>query len=66
MYARPDTEAELMAALQEIGRDGGSIDSAASASTFGGAPEREDDGTGSRSDRGDGDPRGRLAVDDES
>ena len=44
MYARPDTEAELMAALQEIGSDGGSIDLAGLDLTFGGAPG---DGDGS-------------------
>ncbi|MGE5689968.1 MAG: hypothetical protein ACM33B_05375, partial [Pseudomonadota bacterium] len=38
MYARPDTEAELMAALQEIGSDGGSVDLAGLDLTFGGQP----------------------------
>jgi hypothetical protein len=46
MYARPDTEAELMAALQEIGSDGGSIDLAGLDLTFGGTPG---DGDGSPS-----------------
>jgi len=46
MYARPDTEAELMAALQEIGSDGGSIDLAGLDLTFGGAPG-DGDGDGS-------------------
>ena len=44
MYARPDTEAELMAALQEIGTDGGSIDLAGLDLTFGGAPGDGDGG----------------------
>ncbi len=59
MYARPDTEAELMAALQEIGSDGGSIDLAGLDLTFGGAPGRRGRVA---DDRGDGDPRGRRAV----
>ena len=45
MYARPDTEAELLAALQEIGSDGGSIDLAGLDLTFGGAPGDGRDGS---------------------
>ena len=40
MYARPETEAELLAALQEIGDDGGRSTSPALGLDFGGEPER--------------------------
>jgi DNA-directed RNA polymerase subunit beta' len=44
MYARPETEAELRAALEEIGADGGSLSLADLGIDFGGEPERIDDG----------------------
>jgi DNA-directed RNA polymerase subunit beta' len=47
MYARPDTEAELMAALQEIG-DGGSVDLGSLDLTFGGQPGDADGNPTSR------------------
>ena len=47
LYARPDTEAELLAALEEIGSgDGDGIDLEALGLTFGGAPEHDADGDG--------------------
>jgi hypothetical protein len=48
MYARPDTEAELMAALQEIGSDGGSVDLGSLDLTFGGQPGDDDGNPTSR------------------
>ncbi|MGH3102693.1 MAG: DNA-directed RNA polymerase subunit beta', partial [Gaiellaceae bacterium] len=39
MYTRPETEAELLAALEEIGSDGGELDLGALGLDFGGAPE---------------------------
>jgi len=38
LYARPETEAELLAALQEIGGDGDGLDLEALGLTFGGTP----------------------------
>jgi DNA-directed RNA polymerase subunit beta' len=38
LYARPETEAELLAALEEIGGDGDGLDLEALGLTFGGAP----------------------------
>ena len=47
LYARPDTEAELLAALEEIGSgDGDGIDLEALGLTFGGSPEHDSDGDG--------------------
>jgi DNA-directed RNA polymerase subunit beta' len=51
MYARPETEAELIAALEEIGSDGGSVDLGSLDLTFGGEPAD-----------GDGDARGELPA----
>jgi DNA-directed RNA polymerase subunit beta' len=45
-YSRPETEAELLAALEEIGTDGGDIDLKALGLDFGGEPETTD-GNGS-------------------
>ncbi len=42
MYTRPETEAELLAALEEIGADGGDIDLNALGIDFGGMPLRDD------------------------
>lgn len=47
LYARPNTEAELLAALEEIGSgDGDGIDLEALGLTFGGAPQHDADGDG--------------------
>jgi DNA-directed RNA polymerase subunit beta' len=46
LYARPETEAELLAALQEIGGDGEGLDLEALGLTFGGAPQHDADGDG--------------------
>jgi DNA-directed RNA polymerase subunit beta' len=42
LYARPETEAELLAALQEIGGDGDGLDLEALGLTFGGTPGAEE------------------------
>ncbi|MBA2462895.1 MAG: DNA-directed RNA polymerase subunit beta', partial [Actinobacteria bacterium] len=41
LYARPETEAELLAALEEIGGDGDGLDLEALGLTFGGTPQSE-------------------------
>ena len=46
MYTRPHTEAELLAALEEIGADGGDLDLGALGIDFGGAPLHDEDGDG--------------------
>jgi DNA-directed RNA polymerase subunit beta' len=46
LYARPDTEAELLAALEEIGGDGEGLDLEALGLTFGGEPQHDADGDG--------------------
>jgi DNA-directed RNA polymerase subunit beta' len=46
MYARPETEAELLAALEEIGSDGGELDLGALGIDFGGQPQHDADGDG--------------------
>jgi DNA-directed RNA polymerase subunit beta' len=46
LYARPETEAELLAALQEIGGDGEGLDLEALGLTFGGGPQHDADGDG--------------------
>ena len=47
LYARPNTEAELLAALEEIGsRDGDGIDLEALGLSFGGSPEHDANGDG--------------------
>ena len=46
IYTRPETEAELLAALEEIGADGGSLDLASLGFDFGGAPQHDADGDG--------------------
>jgi hypothetical protein len=38
LYARPETEAELLAQLEEIGGDGAGLDLEALGLTFGGTP----------------------------
>ena len=43
MYTRPETEAELLAALEEIGSDGGELDLGALGISFGGQPELNDE-----------------------
>ena len=65
LYARPDTEAELLAALEEIGSgDGDGIDLEALGLTFGGSPEHDADGDGMprEVDRGDRDPGDRQPA----
>ena len=52
----------LLAALQEIGSDGGGIDLASLGLDFGGQPDLERRGEAARGRRGRGDPRGRLAA----
>ncbi len=42
LYARPETEAELLAALEEIGGDGDGLDLEALGLTFGGTPGAEE------------------------
>jgi DNA-directed RNA polymerase subunit beta' len=44
MYTRPETEAELLAALKEIGSDGSDLSLGPLGLDFGGEPERVDDG----------------------
>jgi DNA-directed RNA polymerase subunit beta' len=44
LYTRPETEAELLAALEEIGGDGDGLDLEALGLTFGGAPAVGKDG----------------------
>jgi DNA-directed RNA polymerase subunit beta' len=44
MYTRPETEAELLAALKEIGSDGSDLSLGGLGIDFGGEPERVDDG----------------------
>ena len=44
LYARPETEAELLAALEEIGGDGDGLDLEALGLTFGGTPSSENGG----------------------
>ena len=44
LYARPETEAELLAALEEIGGDGDGLDLEALGLTFGGQPQDGDGG----------------------
>ena len=46
LYARPETEAELLAALEEIGGDGDGLDLEALGLTFGGAPLHDANGDG--------------------
>jgi DNA-directed RNA polymerase subunit beta' len=46
IYTRPETEAELLAALEEIGADGGSLDLGSLGIDFGGQPEHDADGDG--------------------
>jgi len=46
MYTRPETEAELLAALEEIGTDGGDLDLSSLGITFGGSPQHGADGDG--------------------
>ena len=43
-YTRPETEAELLAALEEIGGDGDGLDLEALGLDFGGQPGADDDG----------------------
>ncbi|MBA2297940.1 MAG: DNA-directed RNA polymerase subunit beta', partial [Actinobacteria bacterium] len=51
LYARPDTEAELLAALEEIGSgDGEGIDLEALGLTFGGEPQHDANGDGMPTD----------------
>ena len=60
LYARPETEAELLAALEEIGGDGDGLDLEALGLTFGGAPRRL--GRVARRGRGDRDARSRYSA----
>jgi DNA-directed RNA polymerase subunit beta' len=46
MYTRRETEAELLAALEEIGSDGGELDLGALGLDFGGQPQHDADGDG--------------------
>ena len=62
-YTRPETEAELLAALEEIGSDGGELDLGALGIDFGGAAERHRRRRrAARVDRGRGDSGGRLPA----
>ena len=61
LYARPESEAELLAALEEIGGDGDGLDLEALGLTFGGTARRRRDELARRG-RGDRDPRGRLSA----
>ena len=47
-YTRPETEAELLAALEEIGTDGGDIDLKSLGLDFGGQPGAETTTTATR------------------
>ena len=62
LYARPETEAELLAALEEIGGDGDGLDLGGARATFGGRRGRRRRRRAARSRRGDRGPRGRLAA----
>jgi len=45
LYARPETEAELLAQLEEIGGDGAGLDLEALGLTFGGTPQSGNGGS---------------------
>jgi DNA-directed RNA polymerase subunit beta' len=53
IYTRPETEAELLAALEEIGSDGGSLDLGALGIDFGGSPQHDADGDGMPTEGGE-------------
>jgi DNA-directed RNA polymerase subunit beta' len=51
IYTRPETEAELLAALEEIGADGSNLDLGSLGIDFGGQPEHDADGDGMPKER---------------
>jgi len=66
MYTRPETEAELLAALEEIGSDGGELDLGALGLTFGGAPETNGEPTSLSSIEAEEIPEVESPLDEES
>jgi DNA-directed RNA polymerase subunit beta' len=53
LYKRPETEAELLAALEEIGGDGDGLDLEALGLTFGGQPQHDANGDGMPTESGE-------------
>jgi DNA-directed RNA polymerase subunit beta' len=68
IYTRPETEAELLAALEEIGSDGGNLDLEALGIDFGGSPQHDADGDGMPTEGGEATevPEVESPLDDQS